>query len=93
MAEFTEEQLGDMAWRNESPLRQIEETLVEHGRWSVLYRTVFLDTDTGKYHVWLDSRPATEYQAAGYEKYPEELVECPEVRPVEKLVTVYEKGE
>lgn len=64
----------------------IEETIVDHTRWSVVYRQIW--EHQGKFWEVYDEQPATEYQS--YEFEGRTLLE---VRPVEKTVVVYEAVE
>lgn len=66
----------------------IEDEILFTTRWSVHYRKVFRCDD--KFYETVYSRGSTEcqderpYQDEGPE------IECPEVRPVQKIITIYE---
>ena len=93
--EFRREDLQEMGY---SGLREVEQRIIGHSRWSVLYRIVFVVEDdfeggapVGAFYVWLDSRPATEMQEDfGWGEGPDDPIECHRVYAVEKTVTVYE---
>ena len=92
--EFRREDLQEMPY---SGLREVEQRIIGHSRWSVLYRVVFVVEDgfegeapVGAFYLWLNSRPATEMQDGGWGEGPEDLIECHRVYAVEKTVTVYE---
>lgn len=65
----------------------IQDKIVGHSRWSVQHEQVFKHND--KYYQYIYSVGATEMQS-GYGFDPEEMIECQEVIPVQKLITVYE---
>lgn len=71
------------------PEDALEERIVDHNRWSVVYEIIFQDTD-GKYYKTWYSIGATEYQDERPWEYDTE-VECIEVH--KKLVTKYEWAE
>ena len=66
----------------------IQETIIDHSRWSVLYERVF--EYEGKFYCTHYSVGATEQQDESPYEYEPDEIECQEVKPVEKLVIVYE---
>lgn len=65
----------------------VEEEVVDHTRWSVVYRIVFRFND--KFYSSHYSVGATEQQDESPYEYDPEEIECPEVKEEQKLVTVY----
>jgi len=68
--------------------RTIEKKITSHGRWTVGYRVVFLHE--GKFYMTLYTKGATEYQGHTPYDLESDLIECPEVVPVEKVVIAWE---
>jgi len=66
----------------------VEENIVEHSRWSVRFVRIF--RYQGKFYRTAYSVGATEQQDESPYEYSPDEVECPEVVPVKKLITVYE---
>lgn len=64
----------------------VSDIITDHDRWSVSHERVF--KYKGKFYITHYSVGATEYQEQ--EMYYDDVVECKEVAPVQKLVTVYE---
>lgn len=62
----------------------IEEHIINHTRWSVVYERVF--KHEGKFYRTVYSVGATEYQDQEPYEYDEDMVECEEVVIVPKLV-------
>lgn len=88
---FTKEFLQDLNWgsfRSNKEVEIIEDEIVETSRWSVHYRMVFKFED--KFYVTYYSRGATESQDESPYEYDDDEIECQEVFPVTKTVTVYE---
>lgn len=69
-------------------LKLISDTYCDHRRWSVGSEIIF--EYHGKFYKSRYYVGATESQEEHPWEYEDE-VECPEVRPIEKLVTVYEE--
>ncbi len=63
----------------------VESACTGHRRWYSNHRTIF--RHEGKFYEFLHDRPLTELQERDGEADP---VECREVWPVEKTVTIYE---
>lgn len=77
----------DLKWGAPPGGKTIYDKIVGHGRWSVHHEHVF-EFD-GKFYLTTYSVGATESQdESPYDWDPDE-VECPEVYPVQELVTVY----
>jgi hypothetical protein len=69
---------------------RVSDTIIEHSRWSVLHAMTFKDTGTGRYYSTHYSVGATEQQDESPYEHEGDAIDCVEVRPVEKVVTVYE---
>lgn len=67
---------------------EVYNNIIDHSRWSIGYEKVF--KYEGKFYITYYSRGATEYQDEAPYEYDGEEIECVEVVPVEKVVTVYE---
>ena len=67
----------------------VYDKIVDHSRWSIHFERVF--KHEGKFYRTNYSRGATEVQDERAYDYQQDAIECPEVVPVEKLVTVYEE--
>lgn len=68
--------------------RTIEDKLVGHSRWSLIYERIF--EWEGRFYKTQYRTGATESQDESPYEYDPDEIECPEVFPVEKVVTVYE---
>lgn len=66
----------------------IEDNIIDHTRWSIVHELVFKFED--KFYSTNYSRGATEYQDESPFQYNKEVI-CHEVKPVEKIIIVYEK--
>ena len=66
---------------------RLENELVDHSRWSVIYSMVF--TTEGKFFRSNYSRGATEYQEESPYEYDGDEIECEEVFPKEFTITRY----
>jgi len=82
---FTPEQLEDKMYKSGG---MVEDKIIGHRRWSVTHSLVF-EHDGKLYHTNYDA-PATENQDCDPWGWREEI-ECPEVVPVQELVTVYKQ--
>ena len=67
----------------------VSNVLVKHNRWSVTYERIF--GWEGRFYKTRYNVGATENQSECPYEYEPEEIECPEVFPVEKTVTVYEE--
>jgi hypothetical protein len=76
---FTTEFLDDV--------KPIQESILRHGRWTVTKAKVF--EYEGRFFLYVYDVGATELQDGEFSYHQE--VECREVRPVQKLTTVYEE--
>lgn len=81
---FDKEFLQDVIYSNDV----VSSIIIDHGRWTVTYEKVF--RHEGKYYQTKYCVGATEFQ--DWEAYQEEpdMIECPEVVPVERVVVRYE---
>lgn len=84
---FKKEVLQEGAW-GDGPTKTIYQEIVDHRRWSVDHRRVF--EFEGKFYVTFYSVGATESQDERAYEYDEDEIECAEVFPVQKTITVYE---
>jgi hypothetical protein len=66
----------------------IEQKMTGHTRWSLKYSMIFKFED--KLYKTSYSTGATEYQDEEPYEYEDDVIECPEVFPVEKTIIVYE---
>mgnify|MGYP001565302364 CR=1 FL=1 len=82
---FTRQQLIDSLDEGEEVLSEICDT----SRWSIQYRRVF--KFEGKFYETFYSVGATEQQEESPYEYAPEIIDCPEVVPVQRFVTVYEQ--
>lgn len=73
---------------NEEEGETIEDKFLSRSRWHLRYRRVFMWE--GKYYAYIYDQGATEYQE-DEDDDPNDMVECPEVFPAEKTITVYEE--
>jgi hypothetical protein len=71
--------------------KTILDELTDNSRWSISHRRIF--EFEGKFYETYYSVGATEQQDESPYEYDDAEIECPEVQPVQKLVTVYEKIE
>jgi hypothetical protein len=76
--------------RESEVLKIVEEKIVDSSRWSLFYKVVFEELETGKLYQNIYSVGATELQDEGPWEYSSDPIDCFEVTPVEKVVTVYE---
>ncbi len=67
----------------------ISNEMRDTGRWNITYRMVFADVD-GKTYSSCYSVGATEMQDELPYEYEDDEIECREVFPVKKEITVYE---
>lgn len=89
-ATFKKEDLIDLTDGNCEGLTSVENRITSTGRWSINHKMVSREDATGKFYVVYYSRGATEQQDESPFEYEPDLIECAEVRPVERLVVVYE---
>ena len=83
---FKKEDLQDMAYHEDGPLKKITEEFISRSRWSVIYEVIFKDTTTGKHYKSFYSRGATEMQDESPYEYANEEEECFEVELKEVTV-------
>lgn len=82
---FTKRFLQDAMYDDEA---KVEDRITGHRRWSVEHTRVF--RHDGKFYRTSYSVGATENQDEGPYDYDPDEIECEEVFPREKTVTVYE---
>ena len=68
--------------------KTVSEELVDQRRWSLIWRRVF--EVGGKFYETVYSEGATETCDERPYEYDDDEIDCPEVFPVQKTVTVYE---
>ena len=66
----------------------INNEIVDHGRWSITNKMIFQHKD--KFYVTTYKYGATECQDESPYEYEKDEIECKEVFPVQKTITVYE---
>ena len=89
--EFKKEDLQLMVYEDHDGevFEVIEDEIIDTSRWSIIHRMVFkLD---GKFYESSYLKGATEQQDEQPYEYDEDVIECDEVFPVEKTITVYER--
>lgn len=69
--------------------KTMKEEIIDNSRWSIIKLRIF--EFEGKFYETIYSVGATEQQDESPYEYDEDEIECPEVKPVEKTITVYEK--
>lgn len=86
---FSKDFLQQLAWEDHDDNVEIISTeLVDTTRWSLVYYQIFkID---GKFYETSYRTGATESQDERPYEYEDDEIECPEVVPVEKTITVYE---
>ena len=90
---FTKIFLQNLVWGDydDEDLELIQDELVETSRWSEIHVIVFKIGD--HYYDSSYSSGLTEYQDERPYEYDPDEIECREVMPVEKTITVYVKKE
>jgi hypothetical protein len=88
---FTKEDLLNALENDCDTLEKVSDDLTGTSRWSTHHRLVFKAKESGKFYEANYSRGATESQDESPFEYEPDLVECAEVRPVERVITVYER--
>ena len=87
--EFKKSVLQDILWGEAGSIE--ENLIVDHDRWTVSYKLVFTHPDyPERFFLTYYRRGATELQDEAPWEYGPDPVECKEVFPVEKTITVYE---
>jgi len=85
---FDTEYLIDLVG-GEYPDDEIEDEIIDNGRWSIYYRMIF--KHEGKFYETFYSRGATEQQDEHPYDNEDDEIECDEVIPIEKIITVYKR--
>jgi len=85
---FKKQDLIDLLEGEDSPLTEISNRIVDNSRWSIQYKLIF--SFGGKFYKTHYSVGATEYQSERPFEYDPDEIECQEVVPVERTITVYE---
>lgn len=90
MPSFKKADLLDLLDDNSDALEKVSDTIIGTSRWSINHALVFREVETGKFFRAPYSVGATEQQDEGPWEHEGEVITAVEVRPVEKVVTVYE---
>jgi hypothetical protein len=85
---FKKELLQELTYGDIDGYEVIEQKMTGHTRWSLQYSMIFKFED--KLYKTSYSTGATEYQDEEPYEYEPDEIECPEVIPMEKTITVYE---
>jgi hypothetical protein len=89
---FTKEFLQELVWdEGDDNVEVIEDELIDESRWSLHYRMIFKYDE--KYYETFYSKGATEQQDESPYEFEDDEIECVEVFPIEKVITVYERSE
>ena len=83
---FPKQFMLDMLWDESDDAEVIEDKITDNGRWSIHHKLIFKHKD--KFYSTGYSVGATEMQDEGPWE-DEDEVECTEVEPKEKTITVY----
>lgn len=86
---FQKEWLLSVLDGDDSSAKVVRDRIIDHRRWSVIHEMVF--EHNGKFYKSDYSTGATECQDEHPYQYDDNEIECPEVKPVEKTIIVYEK--
>lgn len=87
--EFSKEFLQGILWGDTENVEVMQDEISGQRRWSTDHEMVF--KFDGKYYETYYSRGSTECQDEVPYEYDEDMIECPEVFPVEKTIIVYEE--
>jgi len=87
---FKKQDLQELAYEDhdEEIYEVILNEIIGTSRWSINHKMIF--KFEGKFYHTSYSQGATESQEESPYEYEEDLIECVEVKPVEKVITVYE---
>lgn len=87
---FNKSDLQDIAGQDTPEGFEIVESpkIIDQGRWTTYYEMVF--SYDGKYYKTSFGRGSTEGQEEWPYEYEKDEIECKEVHPVTKTITVYE---
>lgn len=82
---------GEFGFEGAAVLESVQKEIVDTSRWSIMYEQVFSVTQDGvtKFYSTGWSEGATENQDESPYEYEDDEIECTEVVPVEKTITVY----
>lgn len=76
---FNKIELRDMVYDDSKKLLKVKEVVEDIQRWSINYKTIFKNLETGKFYVTHYSKGATEYQDEEPYDFEPEQIECNEV--------------
>jgi len=86
---FKKEFMQKVAYDEAEGVEIIENNIVDHARWSVIHAIVF--SFEGKFYSSSYRVGATESQDESPYEWDNDEIECCEVKPVSKTITVYEE--
>lgn len=86
---FAKKDLQEMVYEESERFIKAEEDVVDTDRWSIHYKVIFKDEDTGKYYKSYFSKGATEYQDESPYEYDDDEIECCEVEQKEVLIKTW----
>lgn len=87
---FKKEELTEIVWDCDPDYLVVSEKVVGDSRWEDHVETVFKSGDRFFVANW--RRGKTEMQETRPFEYDPDEIECPEVFPVEKTITVYKRA-
>jgi hypothetical protein len=90
MAKFKKEDLQAVVAGESDTLETVSDRLIGKGRWTINHELVFRETASGRFFRVHYSEGATEQQDESPFEYATDDVAVVEVRPAERVVTVYE---
>jgi hypothetical protein len=85
---FKKQFLQDMLWEDVEGAEVIHSEIVGKSRWSLNHEAIFKYED--KFYRTYYNTAATEQQDERPYEFDDDEIECEEVVPVEKIITVYE---
>lgn len=88
---FKKQDLQDMVYEDDGPLKRVEDKITDTSRWSVMHEVIFKDTATGKHYKSFYSVGATEQQDEAAYEYANKEEECFEVELKKVITEVWEE--
>ena len=86
---FKKQWLQDLVWDDVDDAEIIENEIVDTSRWSIHHTAVFKLDCNEKFYQTHYSTGATENQDESPYEYDPDEIECVEVAPVTKTITIY----
>jgi len=92
---FSRDDLKAMVWgdHDEGKYRVKIDDITGNGRWSIYHDMIFKDIAFGRYYLTSYSEGATECQDESPYEHDDEMIECREVEPYEKISISYKMVE